>query len=87
MVFECPRSAKFCVEDLARFHAAAKLIEYDAAEAIRTCSERFGRDIAGALLVAFLRRSFGSLDTFPTPEGVVEKVNAFLEEKGLVGNH
>lgn len=86
MTFECPRPAKFCVEDLARFHAAAKLIEYDAAEGVQTCTERYGRDIAGALLVAFLRRSFGSFDSFPAPDDIIEKVNSFLREKGLVGN-
>jgi len=81
-----PHIAKFSVEELARFHNAAKSIEFDAVEAISSCARQHGRDIAGALLVAFLRRSFGSLDSFPTPEGVVEKVNVFLQDRGLASN-
>jgi hypothetical protein len=70
--------------ELLRAHTAAKLIEEDAHQAFRTCCERFGRDVAVALLVAFFRRVKGSMDSYPSPENVVPAVNTLLEELNLV---
>jgi len=95
MSFESPFSTKYTSAELDRFHSAAKSIEYDGIEAIVSCSKKYGRDVAGALLIAFLRRSFGSMEHYQTPDWVVkkvndflpdwvvEKVNDFLKEKGL----
>ena len=70
--------------DISRFHAAAKFIEYDMEEAYWTVRERFGADIAGALLVSALRKHFGSLETFPARDEVVMKVDKYLHDKKLL---
>lgn len=75
------------LNDLDRFHDAAKMIEYDGAQAYRTCCERFGKDVANALLIAYFRRNVmtGSpLNVFPEPEDLREKVNKMLEEEGVL---
>lgn len=74
----------FTKEEIERFHAAAKMIEADGVDAIQTCTRRFGKDIAGALLVAFIRKSEGSMDSWPAPDHVVPNTNAALERHGLV---
>jgi hypothetical protein len=70
--------------DLQRFHDAAKMIEYDGDQAYRTCCERFGSDIAGVLLVAFLRRAARTEEMYPEPEDLREKVNEYLRKLGLI---
>jgi len=72
------------IQDLSRFNRAAKLIEYDAEQAFRTCSHRYGTEIAGVLLVAFFRREFGSMESFPTPDDVEPKVEAHLRSLGIL---
>jgi len=71
-------------QDLARFNKAAKLIEYDADQGYRTCCQRYGKEVAGALLVAFFRRCFGSMEAFPTPDHVEPQVENHLREIGLM---
>lgn len=71
--------------DLARYMRAARMIEDDLHEAYFSCRETFGPEIAGALLVAELRRKFNDKpDQWPPPEEVNEKVQKFLEEKKLL---
>lgn len=69
---------------LACYHEAAKMIETDGVEAYHTVSERFGSDVAGVLLVAFIRRNQGSMDTFPAREDIVIKTDEILSKHGLV---
>lgn len=67
--------------DLSRYHAAARMIEDDLDQAYRTCRERYGADVAGALLVAKLRQQLNdNPDQWPPPEDLVDKVNQRLEE-------
>jgi hypothetical protein len=74
-------------DDLARFHAAAKIIEVDGVEGYRTCREKFGVEISQMALVMFLRNAVGSTESYP-PEGgferVVEDVNKLLKGKNLI---
>lgn len=70
--------------DLDRLHDAAKMIEYDGVEAYYTCVERYGEDIANALIIAFLRRAEGGGEDYPEREGLREKVNVGLKARGLV---
>lgn len=70
---------------LTQFHEAAKMIEADGIEAYYSVCERFGEDIAGALLIAHLRRAWGSMKGGwpPSPE-LVEEVNRVLREDGIL---
>lgn len=77
----------FNSKDLERYHAAVKIIEADACEGIRTCTEKFGKDVAGALLVAYLRFNLGSSDRFPPDPKIVVKVNDILKEEGLMAKN
>jgi hypothetical protein len=70
--------------DLEELHDAAKIIEYDGLDAYYTCVERYGSDIANALIVAFLRRAEGSEHCYPEPEGIRIKVNEGLRKRGLI---
>ncbi len=69
---------------LACYHEAAKMIETDGVEAYHTVSERFGSDVAGALLVAFIRRNLGSMDTFPAREEITAETDQVLLENRLI---
>jgi len=71
-------------QDFERFNAAAKMIEADADQAYRTCRKKYGPDAAGMLLVAFLRRAYGSMESWPPSDEVVDKVRARLEEVGIL---
>ncbi len=70
--------------DLERFHDAAKIIEIDAEHGYLTCKRRFGHEVATALLVAFYRREFGSMESYPPRDEVIEKTNEYLKEKQIV---
>jgi hypothetical protein len=77
-------SALFTQQDVERFHAAAKMIEADGVDAIQSCTRKFGKDIAGALLVAFIRRTEGSMDSWPAPDHVIPNTNKALKRHGLL---
>lgn len=71
--------------DAARFHAAARMIEDDLDQAYFTCRQKYGPEVAGLLLVALLRQQLNhDKDRWPPPEDLVDKVNSFLVEKGLM---
>lgn len=71
-------------DQLERFHQAAKMIETDGVEAYHLVSQKFGSDIAAALLIAFIRHNNGSMDTYPPREDVVQKTNQVLGTFGLI---
>lgn len=73
-------------EDLARFHRAARMIEDDLHEAYYSCRRKFGPEIAGVLLVAALRNNFNSKDKWPPDDSLIDKVNNFLVQKGIVND-
>jgi hypothetical protein len=68
---------------LRRAHQAARIIETDGIEGYRTCTERFGADVANALLVLFLRISHNPEGRYPSPDNLREKVNAVLTKAGI----
>ena len=71
--------------DAARFHAAARMMEDDLNEAYFTCRQKYGSEVAGVLLVALLREKLNNAkDQWPPPEDLIEKVNNFLVDKGLM---
>lgn len=71
--------------DVRRFHSAARLIEDDLEEAYLTCRERYGAEVAGVVLVSILRQKLNDQkDQWPPPEDLIEKVNNFLVEHGLM---
>ena len=76
--------APISYDDLSRFHSAAKLIEAEGYEGYLTVRRNYGADIAGALLVAFLRRNFGSMETYPAKPDIVEKTDEILKKCGLI---
>jgi len=71
-------------ERLRQLHEAAKFIEIDRVEAIRTTTAIVGEDVAMALLVAHIRRNLGSTDTFPCRDGIIEEVNSVLAGAGII---
>ena len=73
--------------DAARFHAAARMIEDDLHEAYFTCRQKYGSEVAGVLLVAMLREKLNKAKgQWPPPEDLVDKVNEFLVEHGLMSD-
>lgn len=71
--------------DVMRWQKACRMIEDDHEQAYFTCREKYGPDIAGALLVMILRQKFNkNLNQWPPPEDLVGEVNDFLREKGLL---
>jgi ssDNA-binding Zn-finger/Zn-ribbon topoisomerase 1 len=71
-------------KNLAKFHAAAKMIEADACQGIRTCTNKYGEDIAGALLIGYLRAQLGSLERWPADPEIDKKVNDILKQEGVI---
>src|ERR1700721_3048866 len=67
-----------------RYHEAAKLIEANGIEGYKTCFNRFGQDIADALMVAWLRRRNTETNALMSPEKVIEQVNIALIEHGIL---
>lgn len=68
-----------------RLHAAAKIIEYDGFDGYKTVRNRYGENIANALIVSWLRRQLNPVpNQYPCPEDLEEKVNQKLKEKGLL---
>jgi len=73
------------VADIRRYHAAARMIEDDLEGAYLTCREKYGADVAGVLIVAILRQKLNDKkDQWPPPEDLIQKVNNFLVEHGLM---
>jgi hypothetical protein len=71
--------------DAARYHRAARMIEDDAEQAYFTVRRLFGPDVAGVLLVMYMRQKLNKHpDQWPPPEDLIEEVNNFLREKGLM---
>lgn len=71
-------------EQAVRLHEAAKLIEFDGVEAYQGVCSLYGETVANALIIDFLRRSLGSMRTFPPPENIVDDVNKILIREGIL---
>jgi hypothetical protein len=70
------------IEDVAKFHAACKIIEVDGVEGYFTCRDRFGADVAGTALVMYLRTCVRIEDRIEDQDELVNAVNDILEEAG-----
>lgn len=70
--------------DFQRFNRAAKSIEADACEAYHTVKNRFGADVAGALVVLYLRLKFNPEEQWPAPDGVEGQVEEVLKNQGIL---
>jgi hypothetical protein len=70
-------------EDLRRFHEAARMVELDGVEAYFSLEHRFGREVAGMLVVLFLRLRFGSAEsTAPLSDEAMAKIENILRAAG-----
>jgi len=63
---------------LEKIQDATKMIEVNGDEAYSFVRQRYGKEIAAILLVAHLRRSFGSMETSPPDPAIDEKVSNFI---------
>jgi hypothetical protein len=82
---DMPRASWIHRVDARRFHSAARMMEDDLEGAYLTCREKYGAEVAGVLLVAILRQQLNdSKDQWPPPEDLIQKVNNFLVEHGLM---
>ncbi|TSC83245.1 MAG: hypothetical protein G01um101419_75 [Parcubacteria group bacterium Gr01-1014_19] len=68
---------------LAQMQEAAKLIEIDGVEAYQTVCRKFGEQVAQLVLVAHLRRSYGSTDSYPPNPSINPAVEVFLRKHGI----
>lgn len=62
---------------------ACKMIEVDGDECVRACANQFGWQVARLLLVAHLRRGFGSMEGYPPRLEIDNEVRAHLGNNGL----
>lgn len=67
-----------------QLQAAAKMIEADGTDAIKSATALVGEDVATALLISHLRRAYGSMDSFPANPNIDRRVNDVLESEYLL---
>lgn len=72
------------LEDFYRLNYASKSIETDACEAYFTTKERYGSDVANALIILYLRLQFNPNNQYPAPDDVNDKVLKILRENGIL---
>jgi len=68
---------------LERLQKAAKIIEVEGIDGHPSVVRSFGNEVANFLLVAHLRRNFGSMNSFPPDPAIDGKVQEFLESKHI----
>ncbi|MFZ2167467.1 MAG: NADAR family protein [Minisyncoccia bacterium] len=64
-----------------KYQFAAEAIESDGIEGFKKAEEMTGTEVALALLVAHLRRQFGSVGSWPADPDIIPKVNGLLSEE------
>jgi hypothetical protein len=67
-----------------KLNSAARSIEADGVGGYGRAKELCGSDVARALVIALLRRRFGSECTFPADPAVDEQVEKFMQSEGLL---
>lgn len=72
------------IEDVRKYHRAAKMIELDGTEVYFSCCERYGKDIAGVALVTWLRSQLNEWHEWLT-DLLSQRVNQVLQESGRLG--
>lgn len=71
--------------DAARYHHAARMLDDDHEGAYFTTRQKYGPDVAAAVLIAILRAKLNkNPGQWPPPEDLEEKVNNYLRDKGLM---
>lgn len=71
------------IEHISRLHEAAKVIEEDGIEGVRTATTIAGEEVALALLIAHLRRGLGS-EAWPSRPDIGEEIIGVLKKHDLV---
>ncbi|MEK7628776.1 MAG: hypothetical protein AAB421_05190 [Patescibacteria group bacterium] len=71
-------------DQVAKFHHAAKIIQTDGSEGIRTAAGIVGPEIAMAMLVMFMRQQACPDGSFPVCPCVTEEVNRALRGEHLI---
>lgn len=74
---------KMTEAEVVMYHHAAKSIEADGCGAYWTVRTLYGENVAGALLVLFLRMEMGK-GQWPPADDLIERVNAVLEEDHIL---
>jgi hypothetical protein len=69
--------------DFNRLNLAAKSIELDCCEAFHTVSERYGKDVAGALVILYLRLQANPHGLLPT-DGTSDRVAEVMRGAGVL---
>ena len=70
--------------DINKLFTASKIIEEEGTDGIQTVIRLVGLKPAMALLITHLRRSFGSMNSFPADPHIYEKVKQILEQENLL---
>ena len=68
---------------LERLQQAAKIIEVEGISGYPLVVRSFGEEVASAVLVAHLRVTMGSMESFPPNPQIDERVKALLESKNI----
>jgi hypothetical protein len=66
-----------------QMQAAVKLIEIDGDDAFNAVRDQYGEQVARLILIAHLRRSFGSMNSYPPHPAIDTQVERFLADKGI----
>jgi hypothetical protein len=72
------------IADFHRLNRAAKSIEADACQTYYSTVDRYGRDVAGALLIMFMRRSLNTDDQWPASDEIDEKIIEVLKNNKIL---
>ena len=67
-----------------QIQTAARMIEHDGVECFHVVKERFGEDVALALVIACLRREFGGGKSYPSDPSIDAKVVEFLKKEHII---
>ncbi|MDP3963793.1 MAG: hypothetical protein Q8Q39_04835 [bacterium] len=70
--------------EAALLNKVAGIIEEDGVDGYRTATRLIGEEVANALLIAHLRRNFGSMETYPARPEIIDLVNQELAEAGIL---
>ena len=68
---------------LERLQRAAEMIETEGIDGYSSVVRYCGNEIANALLIAHLRRSMGSMNSYPPDPAIDGKVREFLESNNI----
>lgn len=70
--------------DLAKMHHASKIIEMDGFQGYYTCVERYGRVVANAVLMTWLRQQHNPKGQYPPPADMEGKIKKAIADNNLL---